>query len=379
MAQTTKKYQIIQKVSANDTVLLHPETESSVVTYDNTTSQLTATNVKAAVDELKTKVDTVQLNVDSLAQNVVTGVKGSAENNYRSGNVSISYSNVGAEQAGAVSTHNSSGSAHSDIRSSISTAQSTADTAKSIAEGRARAVAFDSVATMASVLSAASKDAYKVGDNLFIKATNVPDYWISKVNDSKSGDYGYFEISPLETQSVDLTGYQTKTDNALSTTSKTVVGAINEVKTTADQAAEDASTARSSVNSVSSDVSAILNGTKKAAKATTADTATSATTATSAGKWSSAITLGVTVDGGLKSDGSTHISATGTASVDGHENKTVSVTMADSGVAAGTYSAVQVNAKGLAVAGGQMIEIGSSGQTTPSASLANGGIFFKEV
>ena len=48
-------------------------------------------------------------------------------------------------------------------------------------------------------------------------------------------------------------------------------------------------------------------------------------------------------------------------------------------VAAGTYSAVQVNAKGVAVAGGQMIEIGTSGQTTPSASLATGGLFFKVV
>ena len=372
MAQTTKKYQIIQKVSANDTVLLHPETESSVVTYDNTTSQLTATNVKAAVDELKQAIDNNQ-------SNVVTGVKGSSESSYRKGNVSISYQNVGAEQAGAVSTHNSSGSAHSDIRASITTAQNTANEAKSIAEGRARAISFDTVAAMTTALNSATKTDYKVGDNLFIKALNVPDYWISKVNDSKSGDYGYFEISPLETQSVDLTGYQTKTDNSLETTSKTVVGAINELKDQVTSALSDIDITATMAVNASNDVADIVNGNTPAARATTATSASSADRATSAGKWTSAITLGVTVDGGLKSDGSTHISATGTASVDGHENKTVAVTMADSGVTAGTYSAVQVNAKGLAVAGGQMIEIGSSGQTTPSASLANGGIFFKEV
>ena len=65
--------------------------------------------------------------------------------------------------------------------------------------------------------------------------------------------------------------------------------------------------------------------------------------------------------------------------MDGSANKTVSVTLGDSGVAAGTYSAVQVNAKGIAVAGGQMIEIGTSGQTAPSATLATGGLFFKVV
>lgn len=379
MAQTTKKYQIIQKVSANDTVLLHPETESSVVTYDNTTSQLTATNVKAAVDELKTRIDTVQLNVDALDSNVVKGVKGSAESSYRKGQVSISYQNVGAEQAGAVSTHNSSGSAHSDIRSSVTTAQNTADEAKSIAQGRARAVSFDTVSAMATALNSAAKTDYKVGDNLFIKALNVPDYWISKVNDSKSGDYGYFEISPLETQSVDLSGYQTKTDNTLSTTSKTVVGAIDELKGQIATAMSDCDIAATIAMNAATEVSELVNGSTPAARATTATSATSADRATSAGKWTSPITLGVTVDGGLKADGSTHISATGTASVDGHENKTVSVTMADSGVTAGTYSAVQVNAKGIAVAGGQMIEIGSTGQTTPSASLATGGLFFKEV
>lgn len=378
MAQTTKKYQIIQKVSANDTVLLHPETESSVVTYDNTTSQLTSTNVKAAVDELKTRIDTVQLNVDAVDSSVVKGVKGSAESSYRKGQVSISYQNVGAEQAGAVSTHNSSGSAHSDIRSSVTTAQNTANEAKSIAQGRARAVSFDTVSAMATALNSAAKTDYKVGDNLFIKALNVPDYWISKVNDSKSGDYGYFEISPLETQSVDLSGYQTKTDNSLATTSKTVVGAINEVKSTADEAADDAGTARALANSLDTAVANIVNGTTKVGKAGTADSATSATTATSAGKWTTARALGIAVVSGSDASGN-DLMGTGSANIDGSADSIVTINLANSGVSAGTYSAVRVNAKGIAIAGGQMIEIGASGQTTPSASLATGGLFFKEV
>lgn len=66
-------------------------------------------------------------------------------------------------------------------------------------------------------------------------------------------------------------------------------------------------------------------------------------------------------------------------SIDGSANKTISVTLGDSGVTAGTYSAVQVNAKGIAVAGGQMIEIGGASQTEPSATLATGGLFFKQI
>ena len=126
----------------------------------------------------------------------------------------------------------------------------------------------------------------------------------------------------------------------------------------------------------------IKNGTTKVGAATKADKATSAdtaTSATSAGKWTTARTLGVSVNSGVKKDGSTAISGSGSQSVDGSADKTIAVTLGDSGVAAGTYSAVQVNAKGVAVAGGQMIEIGTSGQTTPSASLATGGLFFKVV
>lgn len=55
----------------------------------------------------------------------------------------------------------------------------------------------------------------------------------------------------------------------------------------------------------------------------------------------------------------------------------VETTLANSGVTAGTYSAVQVNAKGLVTNGAQIIEVGTSGQTTPSSSLAVGGLFFK--
>lgn len=366
MAQTTSKFQIIQKVSETDTLVLHPETDSTVVKYDGTKSGLDATNVQDALDKVQGAVD------DITGGGVVTGVKGNSESTYRKGQVNITAANVGAETAGSVSSHNSNTSAHSDIRLAVSVAQSKADEAYALAEGRARAVAFDTVEAMKTALKAATSTAYKVGDHILIKASNTTDYWVSAVGTSNSGEYGYYELSPLETPKVDLSGYQPKNDNSLNTTAKTVVGGINEVKATADSALSKATANGTTLTN-------ITNGTTAVPKATNATSATTATTATSAGKWTTGRSIGVSVNSGTKSDGSTAITGSGTQTVDGSTNKTISVTLGDSGVTAGIYSAVKVNSKGVAVQGGQIMEIGTSGQTSPSSALAIGGLFFKVI
>lgn len=363
MAQTTNKFQIIQKVSETDTMVLHPETDASIVKYDGTTSGLSATDAKAAIDELASQID------DITGGGVVTGIKGNVESAYRKGQVNLTAANIGAETAGTVATHNSNTSAHTDIRNLITAAQNKANQAYTLAEGRARAVAFDTLDSVKTNLKAASNSAYKVGDHILIKASNTPDYWISAILTSNTGDYGYYELTALETPKVDLSGYQTKTDSSLTTTAKTVVGAIGEVKTTADSASSKATTNATSITN-------IINGTTVVAKATSA---TTATTATSAGKWSTARLIGVSINSGYKSDGKTTITQTHGQTIDGSSDKTISVTLGDSGVAAGVYSAIQVNSKGIATAGGQIIEIGSASQTSPSADLATGGIFFKMI
>lgn len=71
--------------------------------------------------------------------------------------------------------------------------------------------------------------------------------------------------------------------------------------------------------------------------------------------------------------------ATGNTTFDGSADKSIAVTLANTGVTAGTYSAVAVDAKGRVTAGSQIIEWGTSGQTTPSANLAVGGLFFMLV
>ena len=375
MAQTKNKYQIIQKVSEDDTLLLHPETEAEVVEYDNTKSNLAATNVQDAIDEMNSK-------------KCVTGIKGSAEKDFRTGEVILTAENIGAEEVGAVSSHNSSNTAHNDIRQAVSAAQSKADDAYTLAEGKSKGVSYESIQAFINDFNTLAKASHKIGDTVYIKTSGVPDLWVytvesstkaytfttddaftSELKSSGSIQVGYFKVVALEGDKVDLNDYQKKTDNSLTTTSKNIVGAINEVKSTADSASSKATTNES-------EITKIKNGTTKVGSATSAD---SATTATSADKWSSAKTIGVSVNSGTKSNGSTAITGSGTQSIDGSADKTISVTLGDSGVTAGTYSAVQVNAKGIAVAGGQMIEIGATGQTTPSTTLATGGLFFKAI
>lgn len=94
-------------------------------------------------------------------------------------------------------------------------------------------------------------------------------------------------------------------------------------------------------------------------------------------------TITLKVGSGVKPSGS------GTANIENTTTGTTSLTLtlADSGVGAnwesGTnfsaYSVVQVNAKGIVTGGNQLIEVGDTGQTTPSADLAIGGIFFKKI
>lgn len=70
--------------------------------------------------------------------------------------------------------------------------------------------------------------------------------------------------------------------------------------------------------------------------------------------------------------------ATGSGSFDGSQDLSIALTLQAVGTA-GTYSVVQTDSKGRVTSGGQLIEVGTTGQTTPSANLVVGGIFFKEI
>ena len=68
---------------------------------------------------------------------------------------------------------------------------------------------------------------------------------------------------------------------------------------------------------------------------------------------------------------------TGETTFDGSKDSNIVATLSKTGVAAGVYSAVEVDEKGRVTGGSQAIEVGAAGQTTPSQNLAVGGLFFK--
>ena len=378
--------QINQILSNGAVLILHPETISEIVNYTDN-KVIGATNVQTALDILAQSKKDTESSISTINTNVTT-----AQNRADS-------------------------------------AYSLAGEAKSIAEGASRAFVYNTYTDMVDDLVNASNTKFKIGDNLLIIQTNVPDYWISSIGDKSAtistetvsgttgsvgedlsgtgeniyysgiisttissnyskvvvksvlplsasatissynsstgaiklkiksarpnasvqvtlnctteenvAEYGYYNIAILETQKVDLTDYQTKVlDNSI-----TIDG---ETKTTVND----------SLTAIANYISGLKSGTNVVEKANKANQLVTARTITLSGD------------------------ATGNISFDGSSNKTLSVTLANSGVTAGTYSVVTVDAKGRATSGGQIIEVGGESQTTPSASLAVGGIFFKVI
>lgn len=215
------------------------------------------------------------------------------------------------------------------------------------------------------------------------KKTLVPDTTVASNASSalSKANANATEISAIKTT------YQTKTDNTLGTTSKTVVGAINEVKDTADGA-----NSKASVNAT--EISNIKNGTtvvKNAEHANAAVNSTNVTTninghaitdifetngttvkeATHAGKATSAdkATQANSASKVVKSLTFSGQNAQGTESTigfDGSQAQEVDfnvddfvatkgnafeVSLAPSGVTAGTYNNVTIDEKGRAIAG----------------------------
>ena len=378
--------QITQYQSNGTLLILHPETIAEIVNYTDN-KVIGATNVQTALDILSQSKKDTESSISTINTNVTT-----AQNRADS-------------------------------------AYSLAGEAKSIAEGKSKAFVYNTYTDMVDDLLSASNTKFKIGDNLLIVQTNVPDYWVSSIGDKSTtvseetvsgttgsigkdpsgtgeniyysgtisttisanyssvsvksvkpitasatissynsstgaielkiksdrpkasvqvtlncttednvSEYGYYNIAILETQKVDLTDYQTKTlDNSI-----TING---ETKTTVND----------SLTAIANYISGLKSGTNVVEKANKANQLVTARTITLSGD------------------------ATGNISFDGSSNKTLSVTLANSGVTAGTYSVLTVDAKGRATSGGQIIEVGAANQTTPSSSLAVGGIFFKVI
>lgn len=95
--------------------------------------------------------------------------------------------------------------------------------------GANKAVSFINYSAMITALNSLSADSYAIGQNVMIVTLKVPDLWVSAIEETQvsctyttdeefvsvlstngSVQVGYFKLSALETQKVDLTDYSTQ-------------------------------------------------------------------------------------------------------------------------------------------------------------------------
>lgn len=123
-------------------------------------------------------------------------------------------------------THEADASDPSTVLGGI---KSTADNAETIAMGATRAMVFDTIAAMETWLkTAANKGKLKIGDNLYIKAVDVPDYWVSAVYENATPEGFYYNYSRLEVGTIKLSNVVT-TDSVVTSNVNYLYGAENNV------------------------------------------------------------------------------------------------------------------------------------------------------
>lgn len=402
MATTNVQYQELLKIAEDEYLLLHPETDAEIVKL--AVEGIQADNVADALVELNKNIAAIT------GGGVVTGVKGSAEAEYRLGNVNITPANIGLGNVDNTS----------DANKPVSTAQQTALDKKED-KTNLKALAYkDSLGKADVGLENVTNDAQVKRSEMGVAngvatldgtgkvpAAQLPSYvddvleFDNKATFPADGEDGkiyidkatnktyrwsgtaYIEISSsLALGETDSTAYagskgkQNASDIAALKTRASAIEATNTEQQTAIEAAQSkadtadtnagkaqttADAAKTAAETNAGAIDKIVDGTTKVGKAGAADSATAA------GKLSTARTIA------LKGD------VTGSVAFDGSANKDITATLANSGVTAGSYSAVTVDAKGRVTKGAQLIEIGEEGQETPSANLAIGGLFLKRI
>lgn len=407
---STKKYQITQLQNDDSLLVLHPETDADIVKVDTSSGNYAgqATNVQDALEE-----------VYALAQTGgVTGVKGDSESSYRTGDVNITKSNIGLGNvtndaqvkglaSGTTSGHivkfGADGYTIADAGASVSTtAPSSTSTNAQVPTSKA---VYDAISNIPKPMI--FKGTLGTGNSAYMLSLPQPiasmEGWTLKV--TTAGTYHYtggsitaavgdvvvccydavydnykWMLIPsgddvedtwrnIQVNGTDLLGNEISGGglNFKNGSNISITGSGNDI------------TIASSHPSITMDTDTTDSGTLSHGGTFTAITSVTKDT-------NGHVTKVNTKTYTLPTDSDTHNShkvisgtnASGTT-IQSSSASSGDITLGDSGVTAGTYSAVQVNAKGIAIAGGKILEVGAQNQTTPSNDLAVGGIFFKQV
>lgn len=407
----TEKRKIHRVIDAEGTLVqVLPETSAEQVTLADTAGNFASNNVEGALAEV--------MNVAKTGG--VTGVKGDAESTYRKGNVNITPANLGitvvnntADKDKRVAYATEAGKATNDSAgNNITNTYATKNELRDGLAGRAATKTYENYQAFVTAVNAMNNTALKVGDNVYIKKLDVPDMWVTAVNatsasytytndqaiinalDTTNGlTVGYFSFSKLETEKVDLSTYQTKTDNNLATANKTVVGAINEVRTIAKDAKSQSDTNANAISNIvnngvsKADTANVANKTKQSLRFYTETDSPSPYDAIFDGSVDAKVYAGYGIEIQTGGAGTNIVYIRISDNFEVETPRIVNGAVTDDKLATvpgltgvnttAQYSAVKVNTKGRVTAVGYSHEFGTSGQKTPSENLMLNGIFWE--
>ena len=218
------------KNSAGDVEQMLPETSADQVSIADAAGKYTATDVEGALSEIATsisdlesglasagKVDDVQdVNGASIVTNKIAKLSKAAVGLGNVDNTADAEKNVKHATEAGKATNDSAGNKITD----------TYATKNELSEGlagRATTKTYENYQAFVTAMGLLPKSELKVGDNIYIKTLNVPDMWVTAVNetstaytytndqaiinalDTTSGlTVGYFSFSKLETEKVNL-------------------------------------------------------------------------------------------------------------------------------------------------------------------------------
>lgn len=403
----TRKVRIQEKTGASSTDLLHPETEAGIVTYSNTSSGLTATDVQSAIDELNTavsnagKVDDVKISNGTTSTSVVSNKVAEIVTNstYNASTNKIAtmsdlptdtWRPVKLEGTQKLSSATNTNALDFVAGSNISITESNGAFTFAVT-GLSGAMQFIGVSTTdpkgSSGATVSGHSSWHTGEVVIYQRTGETGYEeyvnIDGSNTSSSWELlGDSDDYALKTISIsagtglsgggDLTQNRTlslgdtygDTKNPYGSKTQHYVlaapSSANGVPSFRALVAGDLPDLSGTYQPLDADLTAIagLSGTSGLLKKTAANT------------WS--------LDTSTYLTGNQTITLSGDAT--GSGTTSIALTLANTGITAGTYSAVTVDAKGRATAGYQSLEYGSkSGTNTPSNNLVTGGLFFEEI
>ena len=376
----SQNYQITQLQTGGSLLVLHPETNASIVkhTVDSSVTQEIETvagevNVGRALDVIISEVGKLKTKTTN---GVIAKIKTPGNTELTGSEVELTYANMGLMSVGD-NTKNVVQRAD-EAYTQATNAASKAQNAIEIANGKVKAYVFQDYETLVNSSKLQGFPTLRVGDSVYIKAASVPDLWVSAIDITPPVDYtftnnnafinalmstgvtiGTYLFSPLETKTVDLTEYYKKSESDARYVLLT-----------------DYNTLSSNYLSTKQTVDNIVEGIEPAAEST------HAANATTADKLKTARNIGINVSAAADSD-ITVSNFEGSSSFNGSAAIDISATpkfiLTETGVNEGTYSALTVDKKGRVKAGGISFEIGATVGATASSTLAVGGIFFKRI